>query len=110
VGFRFCTPVKYYGGTEIINNGLLFASHFAFGGWNHRVSRSKKRARQPESQFSTERPKLLRYREVAVQLGVSLSFVKQHVLAGRIASVTLGTARRVTQAEVDRIVRQGIAA
>jgi excisionase family DNA binding protein len=62
----------------------------------------------PQFKHSTELPKLLRYREVAAQLGLSVSFVKREVLANRIASVTLGTARRVPQTEVDRLVRHGL--
>jgi excisionase family DNA binding protein len=51
---------------------------------------------------------LLRYREVAAMLGLSVSFVKRETLAGRIRSVTLRTARRIPFSEVDRIARSGI--
>jgi excisionase family DNA binding protein len=54
------------------------------------------------------KPRLLRYAEAAAILGVSLGLVKREVLAGRIRSVRIATARRIPADEIDRVVSEGL--
>ena len=53
-------------------------------------------------------PRLYRYRDAAAALGLSMSMVKRLVLKGAIASVLIGTARRIPDTEIERVAREGI--
>ena len=54
------------------------------------------------------RTRLFRYRDAAEILGVSLSLLKREVRAGRIRSVRIATARRISASELERIAREGL--
>ncbi|MHB8140543.1 MAG: helix-turn-helix domain-containing protein [Vulcanimicrobiaceae bacterium] len=57
---------------------------------------------------ATTQPLLLRYREAAIALGISRSFLKSLALRGAIPSVRIGTARRFAAAEIERIAQEGL--
>lgn len=52
--------------------------------------------------------RLLRYREVCLLTGLSLTKVKELVQAGRIRSVTIDSSRRIPIEEIDRIAASGL--
>ena len=50
-------------------------------------------------------PLLYKMREAAAMLGLSFSFVKKLCREGRIKSVLIGNARRISRAEIERVAR-----
>jgi len=54
------------------------------------------------------RPRAFTYRETAAILNVSPSTVAQRVKRGDIASFRIGKSRRVPEAEIERLLRDGI--
>jgi excisionase family DNA binding protein len=78
---------------------------------NSRAAAAFDRAQAESNQTAADdlcpSPLLLRVREFADALGISISFAKQLVAAGKVRSIRIQTAVRIPASELERISKNG---